>query len=284
MKRIQILAVLGLALAVAAVAELVFVRAVEAPQPAASVPATSSTASAPEQTRSPVPLAPIRIGAVFPLDGDAAALSRAELAGVQIAADTLNAAGGAAGHAIALDVRDLSGASEAASVVASLKAAGASVIVGTYSSDLSMAVSSAAAAAGLVYWEAGSVADRLTGRGLPSVFRVGASGSNLGDDSSTFAAQELAPRLGKSAGRLRVAVVNADDDYATSVADAAVRTAAVERMPVVARLTYNLSVPDWPRVMADLKSSHPDVVILASHIADGIAFRRAMIVAGFKVG
>ena len=43
-------------------------------------------------------------------------------------------------------------------------------------------------------------------------------------------------------------------------------------------------LPDWPRVMHDLAAARPDVVILASHIPDGIAFRRAMLGAGLRVG
>src|SRR6185437_14375309 len=45
-----------------------------------------------------------------------------------------------------------------------------------------------------------------------------------------------------------------------------------------------LNVPDWPSVMADLAAARPDVLILASHIPDGIAFRQAMLTAGLKVG
>jgi len=55
-------------------------------------------------------------------------------------------------------------------------------------------------------------------------------------------------------------------------------------MPVVIRRSYNLSVPSWPSVMADLAAARPDVLILASHIPDGIAFRQAMVAADLKVG
>ena len=71
--------------------------------------------------------------------------------------------------------------------MAALKADGASIVIGAYSSELSVPASLAASDAGLVYWEAGAVADQLTGRGLPLVFRVGASGTNLGSNSATFA-------------------------------------------------------------------------------------------------
>jgi branched-chain amino acid transport system substrate-binding protein len=227
---------------------------------------------------------PIRVGAVFPISGSAASLAGEELRGVRIAADLVNAAGGIRGRQIVLDVRDLESADQAPTVMASLKSDGVSVVVGTYSSDLSVPASAAADAAGLVYWEAGAVADRLTGRGLPLVFRVGASGTNLGSNSASFAATQLAPRLGRPASRLRLAIVAARDDYATSVADAAARTAGAANVPIVARITYDLVLPQWPAVMQQLAAARPDVIILASHIPDGVAFRQAMIGAGLRVG
>lgn len=226
----------------------------------------------------------IRIGAVFPLSSNAGSLAGPELAGVRIAADQVNADGGVGGRKIELEVRDLRSRDEADAVMTDLRDHGVQIVIGSYSSDLSIAASEAADRAGLLYWEAGAVADRLTGRGLPMVFRVGASGANLGANSASFAASELAGRLGKTPAKLRVAIAVADDEYAKSVADAAESTAAAEGMPVVIRRSYNLSLPDWPSVMADLAASKPDVIILASHIPDGIAFRQAMLAAGLKVG
>ena len=224
------------------------------------------------------------VGAVFPLSSNAAGLAGEELRGVQLAADLVNADGGIGGSRIQLDIRDLVSADQAPAVMASLRADGVTTVIGAYSSDLSIPASAAADADGLVYWEAGAVADRLTGRGLPLVFRVGASGSNLGTNSASFAVAQLAPRLGKTPTNLRVAIVNAQDDYATSVADAAARTATAAGAPVVARLSYNLEVPQFADVMATLAAAHPDVLILASHIPDGVLFRRAMLVAGLHVG
>jgi len=237
-------------------------------------PSTSSLAAAGD----------IRIGAVFPLDGNAADLANEELAGVQAAADFVNADGGVGGRRIVLDVRDLESGGDAPAVMAALKADGVDVVVGAYASALSIPASQAASDAGLVYWEAGAVADRLTGRGLPLVFRVGASGANLGSNSAAFAATQLAPRLTKTPAQLRVAIVAANDDYARSVADAAAATAAAEDTPIVVRATYDLTIPDFPAVMTQLAAARPDVVILASHIPDGVAFRRAMIAANLHVG
>jgi branched-chain amino acid transport system substrate-binding protein len=227
---------------------------------------------------------PIRIGAVFPLGGPTAGLAQQELDGVRIAADFVNADGGIDGRPIALDVRDVESRADAPAAMAAFRAEGASTVIGAYSSDLSMAASAAANAAGLVYWEAGAVADQLTGQGLPLVFRVGAAGTNLGSNSAAFAATDLAPRLGRTASQLRVAIVSADDAYAQSVADAAGRTAALDGVTSVTRLSYNLALPQWPAVMASLASSRPDVIILASHVPDGIAFREAMLAANLHVG
>jgi branched-chain amino acid transport system substrate-binding protein len=228
--------------------------------------------------------APIRIGAVFPISGNAASLAVPELKGVQIAADLVNADGGIDGRQIELVVRDLRSRDEAAGVMADLAGQGVQIVVGAYSSDLSMAASEAADQAGLLYWEAGAVADRLTGRGLPMVFRVGTTGGTLGANSSLFAARELAGRLGKDVSELRVALAVADDEYARTVGDAAEATAVDLGMPIVTRASYDLYLPDWPAVMANLAAAWPDVIILASHIPDGIAFRRAMLDSGLRVG
>ena len=148
----------------------------------------------------------IRIGAVFPITSNAASLAGPELAGVKIAADLVNADGGVDGKRIELVVRDLRSRGDADTVMADLKRSSVQIVVGAYSSDFSIAASQAAASAGLLYWEAGAVADQLTGQGLPMVFRVGASGANLGRNSADFAASELAARLGKQVSDLRVAI------------------------------------------------------------------------------
>lgn len=232
----------------------------------------------------PASPAALRVGVVLPLTGMPAELAGQERLGIQLAADLVNADGGIQGRKIQLDVRDLSDAAQAPEVIAQFKAEGAPVVVGSYASDLSMAVSSATENAGLVYWESGAVADQLTGRGLPLVFRVGADGATLGVNSATFAATELAPRLGKTASTLRVTIVAATDDYARSVADAAEAGVRTSGAVLADRIDYNLSVPDWPTVLKKLAASQADVVILAAHIPDGEAFRRAMIAANVHVG
>jgi branched-chain amino acid transport system substrate-binding protein len=225
-----------------------------------------------------------RIGVALPLSGMPADLAGQERLGIRLAADLVNADGGVHGRKVVLDVRDLSDSGQAAAIVAQFQADGASVVMGSYASDLSMVVSGATSAAGLVYWESGAVADQLTGRGLPLVFRVGADGARLGSNSARFAATQLAPMLGKRPSTLRVTIVAAADDYARSVADAAQVGIGSSGAILADRIDYELSVPDWASVLRRLAASRPDVVILAAHILDGEAFRRAMIAADIRVG
>jgi branched-chain amino acid transport system substrate-binding protein len=225
----------------------------------------------------------VKVGAVFPLSGPQAPLAKQEYAGVQIARDLVNADGGVDGAPIELITRDLVSESDAITRVADLKAHGVTAVLGAYSSSLSMPVSAAAQDSGLLYWEAGAVADQLTGRGYPLVFRVGAAGSNLGTMSSHFAAEVLAPRLGLAPGQLKMAIVHNLDGYPSSVADAVNQQAERDGIPVVANVAYDAHAPDWSAVLAQVRTVQPNILVLASYIADGVDFRRAMLKSGLHV-
>jgi branched-chain amino acid transport system substrate-binding protein len=227
--------------------------------------------------------ATIKVGALFPLTGTQAPLAKQEYAGVQIARDLANADGGVDGAPISLITKDLTSEADATSRVVDLKAQGVQSILGAYSSSLSMPVSAAAQSRGLLYWEAGAVADQLTGRGFPLVFRIGATGGNLGTMSSHFAATVLAPRLNKSAWGLRMAIVHNLDGYPTSVAAAAAQQAGRDGIQVVANIAYDAHAPDWTAVLKQVRAGQPNVLVLASYIADGVDFRHAMLKDGLHV-
>ena len=135
----------------------------------------------------------------------------------------------------------------------------------------------------MVYWETGAVADRVTGQGSPLVFRVGVNGAELGSNSGKFMLQELVPRMGIPIGRIRVSFVTADDDYGHSVADATRAALQAGGMSISGESVYNPYTPDWTPVIQALIAAKPDILVLSSHIQDGIAFRRAFLAAGLQV-
>jgi len=238
--------------------------------------ALSACATAAAQTQ-------LRIGAMFPLHGDAAGLASDELRGAEIAAQLVNQAGGVRGAQITLDLRDVESASQAATAASSLAADGVPAIIGAYSSELSIPAAAAVSRRGIVYWETGAVADQLTGRGLPLVFRVGADGADLGGNSGQFVLDQLAPRLHENAAQLRYFLVTADDAYAHSVADGAHRALAAGGAVFAGEAVYNPYAPRWVETVAAVSAAHPNILLLSSHIPDGIAFRRAFLAAGLHV-
>jgi len=229
---------------------------------------------------------PLVIGALLPLyaRGYIGNQAAEELNGIRIAIDKVNRDGGIHGHKIELKVSDVIVREKVEQAVGELRAAGATVVLGAYSTQLSIPAAEATEAAGMVYWETGAVADQVTGEGLPHVFRVGASGRNLGRGSAAFAAEQLAPRLGKQPSLLRVSVVEEHDPYGDSVAQSAITEARAHGMRVYDPISYDLASPAWDRVFDALQAQHPDVLILASYIPDGVAFRHEMLARRLKVG
>ena len=218
---------------------------------------------------------PLRIGAVFPLSGPTAAATQDEYRGVQLAAQLAGAT--ASGRQIQLDVRDVTSTSAVQQVVDSLRADGVPAVVGAYSSSLSIPLAAAVARDGMVYWETGAVADQVTGAGSQLVFRVGADGSDLGGNSGRFVAQQIAPRLGVVPSALTAYLVTVDDAYGHSVAGAARAALSTNGVTVAGESVYDPQAPQFAPALAAVRAAHPDVLILSSHVNDGIAFRRAFL-------
>jgi len=224
------------------------------------------------------------LGLVVPLHGGDVARATEDLHGVQVAVDEANRRGGVRGRRVRLVTADASTREAAEPAVKYLKSAGATVVMGTYSSQLSIPLAHATAAAGLVYWEAGAVADQVTGEGLRHVFRVGASGANLGHGSAVFATEQLAPRLHTAVADLHVTVVQEHDAYGDSVAAATISEASRRGAQVAPTILYDAYRPDWDRVLPSVAASKPDILVLASYVPDGVAFRREMLSRKLRVG
>lgn len=226
----------------------------------------------------------LRLGVMLPLTGVDAEPATEELNGIELAVDWINRHGGVRGRQVRLVVEDVHSGTDTATAATKLRAAGVPVVLGTYASWLSIPASVAVAAQHMVYWETGAVADQLTHDASPLVFRVGAAGSTLGQHSATFAATQLAPRLHKKAGQLRVAIVEENDAYGNSVADGVAHQAQREGLRLITRIRYDAGKPDWDRVFAAARAAQPDVLFLSSYVNDGVAFRRQMLGRHFRLG
>lgn len=222
---------------------------------------------------------PLRIGAVFPLSGASAAAAHDEYLGAQLAGQLANADGGAGGRQIALDLRDVTSASAAQQAADSLRSDGVPAVIGAYSSALSIPLAAAVAHDGMVYWETGAVADQVTGRGSPLVFRVGADGADLGGNSGHFVASQIAPRLGVPPAAVSAFLVTVNDAYGHSVADGARTALNSDGVHIAGEAAYDPEAPQFAPVLDAVSQARPQVLVLSSHVNDGIAFRRAFLAA-----
>lgn len=217
---------------------------------------------------------PIRIGALYPLSGSQAGGGSEEYHGVQTAADLVNQAGGVNGRRIVFVTADAPSADAAPAAVDRLKSGGVPIVVGSYGSTISLPASAQAQHDNLIFWESGAVATMVTERGYANVFRTVTTGNSLGRAAARYIASVVAPRLHRTARRLRAAVVYADDVYASSVGKAMTAEVNALHFQRAGVFIYNPYHTNFPVLVRRLKSMHPDAVLVAGYVPDAIAFRR----------
>ncbi len=225
----------------------------------------------------------IKIGALFPLTGPLAHYGNEELRGVKIAVQLINARGGVDGRLVTLEVADAPDVDAGWRQSYRLARKKLPVIIGTYSSTIALAGSEAAHRNKVVWWETGAVADLVTSRGYPEVFRMGPSGATLSAQSAAFATEVLAPRFKIAPRALRLAVVYENDPYGSSVGDGIRAEATTRGFRLVGSYPYEPLTESFAGIMRDLSRAKPDVVVIASYLHDGARFREALVASKLPV-
>ncbi len=130
----------------------------------------------------------IKIGTIFSRTGPLANLGLESWRGAELARIVQNQQGGILGKKIVFVNGDAVDPKTAVSEVERLcTVEKVSVILGSFSSSISLAASAKADQHKVVYWELGAVGDEITKRGLKHVFRTCPTGSDLGRDQLRFA-------------------------------------------------------------------------------------------------
>ena len=212
------------------------------------------------------------IGAVYPLSGPQAEGGKQELAGVRAA---LTLAQPQLHHQVELRVQSALTPPEAAAAVDRLiDQDHVNVIVGTYGSTLSYAAAAEANARHVVYWETGAVADAVT-YGRPWVLRTVATGGTLGRTAVEFATRVLVPEYKLTTPT--ATIVEVDDLYGHSVADAEAQAAAAAGVRVVDRIHYLAGAYDAGAIASQLAADKPDFLFDVSYLDDGVAIWKAVL-------
>jgi branched-chain amino acid transport system substrate-binding protein len=235
----------------------------------------------------PASAADVKIGAVYPLSGNAANAGRSALAAVQLAIDIINnphpelsalpsvGPGGLSnlgGAKIVLVSADhqgnpAEGQSQTLRLITQEKVA---ALIGVYQSNVAFTATAISERYGIPFVVGDSVAANITSRGFKWVFRTTPVASDFAANYMLFLADM------KQAGHKvdTIAIVNENTDYGTSVAGTVMEQAKAKGFNVVAQIPYSANATDVTAQVLQLKDKQPDAVIFISYTADAILYMK----------
>jgi branched-chain amino acid transport system substrate-binding protein len=251
---------------------------------------------------------PLRIGAVYPLDGSQGPGGVQEYRGARLAAEFVNDAGGVQGRRVQLHAINVPGADAATSAVSALHAEGYRLVIGSYGSTISVPAAEAAAGRGMLFWETGAIAEidddaapaaasaeqassvgdagGMIGGDAASipvapasdlVFHVPPTGAVLGRAGIDFMIDQYAARLHRAPSGLRFAVANVDDVYGRSVARGALDALRARGLRVVGTFPYDEHTASMAALARRIAAARPDILFVSAYVKDGVGMRRQLV-------
>jgi len=231
----------------------------------------------------------IKIGVIYPLTGNAASAGQSAKDAVNLGAEIVNAAhpdlkaltlGATAGlpnlggTKIELDEADHQGNPQVGQqqTLRLITQDHVVAMLGSYHSSVSLVATAVAERQAIPYLVADSVALNITGRGFKWTFRTGPIASDFAQAYAGFLSD-----LKKSGRKIdKIAIVNENTDYGTSVAGSILQAAKDANITVAAQIPYNANSSDVSAQVIQLKTLQPDVVIFISYTAETILYFRTM--------
>jgi branched-chain amino acid transport system substrate-binding protein len=217
----------------------------------------------------------VKIGVIYPLSGPMALVGQKCLEGSEVARVEQNEKGGVLGKKIEYVVADAPDAKAAVAAAERLiNINKVDIILGTYSSSLSFAATNVTNKYGKVYWEVYAISDDITSRGFKYVFRTGPTASMMSYAAVRCMAENMAPKLGKTASQINFAAVYEDSLFGSTTAKYGIEAAKKLGMKVVADESYNAKTTDLTPVILRLKAANPDFLLYPGYMTDQMLFFR----------
>jgi branched-chain amino acid transport system substrate-binding protein len=218
---------------------------------------------------------PIRIGVLLPMTGPFAKNGIENWEAMQIARDMINERGGISGRKIEYLQGDATSPNAAISEAERLITKdGIKITTGSFASPLAIAVSQAAERNGVFHWETTGAAEIITRRGFKHTFQVGAPARRYSQAAFDFVVDDLAKRLNKPAGELRIALLWENRAFGKSVGDGVRAYSESKKIKLVYDEGYDQFATDMTPIVQKLKDVKPDVLIAVSFPNDAILFQR----------
>src|SRR5215467_12108045 len=232
---------------------------------------------------------PVKIGAIYPLSGNAASAGGFSKAAIELAVDLVNhgnpdlgdvplAAGsglpGLGGAKIEVVFADnqgtpAAGQNQALRLITEEKVV---ALIGAYQSGITVTTSAIAERHGVPFLAPESVAANLTERGFKWFFRATPVAGDFARAYSEFLKQQQAAGQ-KTAS---IAIVNENTEYGNSVASVIREVFAKEALNITQVIPYSANTTDVQPQVLQLKEKNPDVVIFVSYTSDAILYAKTM--------
>jgi branched-chain amino acid transport system substrate-binding protein len=231
----------------------------------------------------------VRIGAIYPLSGNAASAGSSSKAAIELAVDLVNRGnpdlkdvpladgkglpglGGAKIEVIFADNQGTpaAGQNQALRLITEEKVV---ALIGAYQSGITVTTSAIAERHGIPFLAPESVAANLTERGFKWFFRATPVAGDFARAYSEFLKQQQAAGQ-KTAS---IAVVNENTEYGNSVASVIKEQFAKDGLNISQVIPYSANTTDVQPQVLQLKEKNPDVVIFISYTSDAILYAKTM--------
>jgi branched-chain amino acid transport system substrate-binding protein len=219
---------------------------------------------------------PIRVGGVYPLTGDVAAIGQNIKRGIDFAVEEINAKGGVLGRPVEMIWGDTQGdpkigMSEAERLITR---SNVSCLLGAYQSAVTEVVSQVAERYRTPFLTAISTANVLTTRGYRYFFRLAPTNMAFLKSMMQFVSDYNQKELG---GKLKTAAIVADNTLLGQETKEWGEYWCKELgFDVINVVLYMRGAPDLTSEVLSLKASNPDILIADNYISDCILLTKTM--------
>jgi branched-chain amino acid transport system substrate-binding protein len=237
----------------------------------------------------------VKIGAVFPLSGNAASAGVHAKAAIEVAMDIINNAhpelgnfplaknaglaglGGAKVEVVFADNQGspATGQNQTLRLITEEKVV---ALTGAYQSGITLTASAIAEKYGIPFLNGESVAANLTERGFKWFFRT----TPIATDFVRVYYDFLTDMKAAGAKTDNVALVHDNTEYGTSVANTIATGFKEKGQPIALDIAYASNATDVQSQVLQLKEKKPDVVIMISYTSDAILFAKTFQAQDYK--
>ncbi len=239
--------------------------------------------------------APVKIGVILPLTGNAAVAGQSAKAAIEVGGAIVNEAhpemaniplaataglpnlGGARIQLIFADSQGNPsvGQSEALRLVTQERVV---ALEGAYQSAVTLPATTVAERQGIPWLVGDSSSANITGRGFKWIFRTTFVGWQIAKVYMEFLAD-----VSKTGRPVKtVVIVNENTEYGTNTGGAILDAAKERGFQVIARIPYNANGADVSAEVLQLQQKNPDVVIFVSYTSDAILFMKTFKSLGYR--